>query len=57
MKTKKVIDTNQYAAITTMSHEAEILIKKGKRTEENPCLAKPQPVRSCSPNILETKET
>lgn len=48
MKRKKVIDTNQYAAITTMSYEPEILIEEGKWTEENPCLVKPQPVRSGS---------
>lgn len=55
MKRKKGTDTNQYAAIITMGYEAEILIEEGKRTEENLCLAKPQ-VRSCSLNILETKE-
>lgn len=39
-----------------MRYEAEILIEEGKRTEENPRLAKPQPVRSCSLTILETKK-
>jgi len=55
MKRKKVIDTNQCAATTTMSYEAELLIEDGTRTEENPSLAKPQPGRSHSLNILETK--
>lgn len=57
MKRKKGIDTDQYAATTTTGYGAELLIEEGKWTEENPCLAKPQPVKSCLLNTLETKDT
>lgn len=55
MMRKKGIDTDQY--VTTTSRDgAELLIEEGKWTEENPFLAKPQPVKSWSLNTLETKE-
>lgn len=50
-------NTDQYAASTITGYGAEVLTGEGKWTEENPCLAKPQRVKSCSLNALETEET